>query len=113
MAHCIFCKIIEGEIPCHKVYEDDRTLAFHDINPKAPMHVVVIPKKHIANIMQASEDAQLLKDMACAVTEVAKALGVQDSGFRTVTNTGEGGGQSVDHFHFHVLAGKTFGEDFG
>lgn len=112
MDNCIFCMIVKGDIPSNKVYEDDKTLAFYDINPKAPKHVVVIPKKHFKNIIEASEDKSIVQDMALAVAHVTKILNVQDDGFRTVANTGHDGGQSVDHFHFHVLAGKVFGEDF-
>ncbi len=113
MEDCIFCKIVNGDIPCTKVYEDEFTLAFNDISPKAPIHVVVIPKKHVKNILELAEDAKLTYDMAHAVSEVAKNLDIDKSGFRTVANTGHNGGQSVNHFHYHVLAGKVFGENFG
>ena len=113
MEDCIFCKIVKGDIPCKKVYEDDMTLAFSDISPKAPIHVVVIPKKHVANIIEASEDSELIAAVTRAVAEVAKILDVDKNGFRTVANTGHDGGQSVGHFHFHVLAGEVFGESFG
>jgi histidine triad (HIT) family protein len=89
------------------------TLAFNDISPKAPLHVVVIPKKHVANILEAAKDKELMAAVTNAVCEVAKILDVDKNGFRTVANTGHDGGQSVDHFHFHVLAGKVFGENFG
>ena len=113
MEDCIFCKIVKGDIPCTKVYEDDMTLGFNDISPKAPLHVVVIPKKHVANILEASKDKELIAAVTHAVCEVSKVLDVDKNGFRTVANTGHDGGQSVDHFHFHVLAGKVFGENFG
>jgi histidine triad (HIT) family protein len=113
MDDCIFCKIVKGDIPSTKVYEDDMTLAFNDISPKAPLHVVVIPKKHVANILEAAKDKELMAAVTNAVCEVAKILDVDKNGFRTVANTGHDGGQSVDHFHFHVLAGKVFGENFG
>ncbi len=113
MSECIFCKIVKGEIPCTKVYEDEMTIAFNDISPKAPIHVVVIPKKHISNIMEASKDKELIAAVTNAVSEVAKTLDIDKNGFRTVANTGHDGGQSVDHFHFHVLAGKVYGENFG
>lgn len=113
MDDCIFCKIVNGEIPCTKVYEDDMTLAFNDISPKAPIHVVVIPKKHVANIIEASEDSEIISAVTKAISEVSKILDIDKSGFRTVANTGHNGGQSVGHFHFHVLAGKVFGETFG
>ena len=113
MDDCIFCKIVKGEIPCKKVYEDQTTLAFHDISPKAPDHVLVIPKEHVVNIIKMADYEKLMADVINAVCEVTKILGVQEDGFRTVANTGRDGGQAVDHFHFHILAGKRFGEDFG
>jgi histidine triad (HIT) family protein len=113
MDDCIFCKIVNGEIPCTKVYEDDYTLAFNDISPKAPIHVIVIPKKHVANIIELGEDTELTLSVTRAVAEVAKILDIDKSGFRTVANTGHNGGQSVNHFHYHVLSGKVFGENFG
>ena len=113
MDNCIFCKIVKGEIPCKKVYEDEMTLAFNDIDPKAPIHVVIIPKKHVKNIIELSEDKELTAAVTNAVSEVAKILDIDKNGFRTVANTGHDGGQSVGHFHFHVLAGKVFGENFG
>lgn len=109
---CIFCKIIAGEIPCDKVYEDDKVICFNDIAPKAPSHVLVVPKKHVANIIEANDDMDILNDINHAIKEVANKLGVAESGFRTVVNTGRDGGQSVDHLHFHILSGKIFGEDF-
>lgn len=109
---CIFCKIIAGEIPCTKVYEDDQVLCFKDINPKAPIHVLVVPKKHVANLLEV-DDNNILNDINTAIKKVTKELGIAESGFRTVINTGHDGGQTVDHLHFHILAGKVFGEDFG
>lgn len=113
MKDCIFCMIARGDIPSTKVYEDDLTLAFKDISPKAPIHIIVIPKKHVANIIEARKAPELMLATLNTVSEVAKIMGVAESGFRTVANTGFDGGQSVDHFHFHVLAGKRFGEKFG
>lgn len=113
MDNCIFCKIVKGEIPSTKVFEDENTLAFYDISPKAPVHVIVIPKKHVANIIEAAEDKELISSVINAIGKVAKITGVESDGFRCVANTGHDGGQSVDHFHFHVLAGVTFGENFG
>ena len=109
---CIFCKIIAGEIPCDKVYEDDKVICFNDIAPKAPIHVLVVPKKHVANLLEISRDLDMLNDINHAIKEVVNTLGVAQSGFRTVVNTGRDGGQSVDHLHFHILSGKTFGENF-
>lgn len=112
MQDCIFCKIIKGDIPCTKVYEDDMTLAFKDIAPKAPVHVIVVPKKHVANIIEASQNSEIITSTVKAAAEVAKIMGVNESGFRTVANTGHDGGQTVDHFHLHVLGGKVFDENF-
>ncbi len=110
---CIFCKIINGEIPSDKIYEDDNVVCFRDIAPKAPVHVLVVPKKHIPNIIEAAQDKEILNHVSSAIAQITKKLGVDKSGFRTVVNTGKDGGQTVDHLHFHILAGKTFGEDFG
>jgi len=103
---CIFCKIVEGSIPSRKVYEDDEVLAFHDIQPQAPVHLLVIPKKHITSLAAASqEDAQLLGRVMLACQRVAKEAGIEDSGYRVVTNIGADAGQVVFHIHLHVLGG--------
>jgi len=109
---CIFCKIIAGEIPCTKVYEDEKVICFGDINPKAPIHVLVVPKKHVPNLLEVDE-IDMLNDINFATKQITKDLNIAESGFRTVINTGHDGGQSVDHLHFHILAGKEFGENFG
>ena len=102
---CIFCKIVAGTIPCRKVYEDDEVLAFHDIHPVAPVHFMIIPKKHLASLAEAGpEDAGLLGRMLLLATRLAKEQGLPD-GFRTVINTGRGGGQEVFHLHVHIIAG--------
>lgn len=102
---CIFCKIACGKIPCAKIYEDDDVIAFNDINPKAPIHFLIIPKKHIASLADAKpEDAQLLGKIINLVPVLAKQQGC-DGGFRTVINTGKDGGQEVAHLHVHVLGG--------
>ena len=107
---CVFCKIIKGEIPSEKVYEDEDILAFNDIDPAAPIHVLVIPKKHIENIMEIEkEDNELMAKMLNAVQEVAKKLNVNETGFRLITNCGPDSGQEVMHLHFHLLAGKKMG----
>jgi histidine triad (HIT) family protein len=105
MDDCIFCKIIDGQIPCDKVYEDQNVLAFNDIAPKAETHILVIPKQHIVNVMSVAEDQWGI------VTDVLKATNiiVQQSnleGYRLITNNGEKGGQEVFHMHWHILAGK-------
>ena len=105
MSDCLFCKIARGEIPCRKVYEDDELFAFHDINPVAPVHFMVIPKLHLDSLSQAgSEHAVLLGKMLLLAPRLAKEQGL-DHGFRTVINTGKGGGQEVFHFHIHIIGG--------
>lgn len=114
MNDCIFCKIIKGEIPSKKVYEDENVLAFHDISPAAPVHILIIPKKHIASAVALREgDQEALWAVFSAVAKVAEIAGVSQDGFRLVTNVGENGGQSVAHLHFHLLGGKKYGADFG
>ena len=104
---CIFCKIIAGEIPCTKVYESDTVLAFEDINPIAPVHVLVVPKRHV---VQADEcdaaDRGMLGDMMLAAGEVARIKGITETGYRLVANNGREGGQEVLHLHMHVLGGR-------
>ena len=104
---CIFCKIIRGEILSGKIFEDDEILAFHDIQPAAPVHFLVIPKRHIENIMETTEaDSLLLGKMLFKAQELAKELGCEEKGLRLVNNCKSHGGQSVDHLHFHVLGGR-------
>lgn len=107
MEDCIFCKIINGDIPSNKIYEDDQILAFYDIDKKAPVHFLVIPKKHVKSILELQEsDSELLGHIFCTIGKLAKELGIADGGFRTVINTGDDAGQSVHHLHFHVLGGR-------
>jgi histidine triad (HIT) family protein len=99
---------VAGNIPAQKVYEDDHVVAFHDINPVAPVHVLVIPKKHIASLMELSqEDEVLAGKILLAVQTVARELGLSEKGFRVVNNMGADGGQTVFHIHFHLLGGRT------
>lgn len=106
MAGCIFCGIVEGRIPSKKVFEDDRVYAFEDIAPKAPTHVLIVPKKHIATFSDvSSEDEALLGALAARAAAIAKERGLSD--FRLVANNGEGAGQSVFHLHFHLLGGRS------
>ena len=108
MADCIFCRIVSGDIPSQKVYEDDNVFAFHDIDKKAPVHVLIIPKKHIASIAATEEeDIPLLADIMRTAKKLAYDLGIED-GFRLVANTGIDGGQTVDHLHFHLMGGRAF-----
>lgn len=109
MEDCIFCKIIKGEIPSQKVYEDDEILAFKDINPVAPVHILVIPKKHIecANDLTV-EDESLIGRMFTVIKNLAKENNL-DNGYRIVNNCGEDGGQEVKHLHFHLIGGRKLG----
>lgn len=106
--NCIFCKIINGEIPSQKVYEDDRILAFKDINPAAPIHIVIVPKEHISS---ANEINDSNKDVVGHIFEIAAVLakenGIDKRGYRIVNNCGEEGGQSVNHLHFHLIGGRN------
>ncbi len=107
MENCVFCKIIKGEIPSEKVYEDDEILAFKDINPVAPIHILVIPKKHIKTLLEVTEeDSKLIAKIYMAINKIAKDLGIEKDGFRVVANCGRDSGQEVMHIHFHMLAGK-------
>jgi histidine triad (HIT) family protein len=108
MTTCIFCKIANGDIPAEVVYEDDQVMAFRDLNPQAPLHVLVIPRKHISTINDiTSEDAELLGRLYLAAREVAKEAGLAERGYRTVMNCNSEAGQSVYHLHLHVLAGRA------
>jgi histidine triad (HIT) family protein len=103
---CIFCKIVEGSLPSRKVYESDRVLGFHDIVPAAPVHVLIIPKKHIPSMNEAgAEDWEVIGEMHKAAQQVARDLGIADSGYRLANNCGEDGGQEVLHLHYHLLGG--------
>jgi histidine triad (HIT) family protein len=105
MSDCIFCRIVAGEIPCSKVYEDDEVLAFHDIHPFARVHCLLIPKAHVASLADCSaEHAGLLGRMLLLAPRLAKEQGL-DAGFKTLVNTGRGGGQEVFHLHVHVFGG--------
>lgn len=105
MGDCIFCRIARGEIPCSKVYEDDEVLAFRDINPVAPVHFMLIPKLHLASLAEAEDThAALLGKMLLLAPRLAKEQGLEN-GFRTVINTGKGGGQEVFHLHIHIIGG--------
>lgn len=106
---CLFCKIVAGDIPSEKVYEDERVLAFRDVAPMMPVHVLVIPKAHYANIADEVADEDMLAVMR-AVDEVASAEGIKESGFRVLTNTGDDARQSVHHLHLHVLGGAQMND---
>lgn len=105
---CVFCKIASGEIPTDKIYEDEDLVAFYDQDPQAPIHFLVIPKKHIVSNAELTEkDSYIVGKIFLAIKKITKDLGVSDNGYRIVNNTGEDGGQSVSHMHFHVLAGRS------
>lgn len=109
MEDCLFCKIIEGTIPSEKVYEDEKVLAFKDIQPAAPIHILIIPKQHVQNIMEMTNPEMTMALME-ALQKIAKQIGVDQTGFRLITNCGKDAGQEVMHLHFHLLAGKPLGE---
>lgn len=104
---CVFCKIAAGEIPTEKIYEDEDIIAFNDLDPQAPIHFLVIPKKHITSLESVEEsDSKLLGKIMLAIQKLAKDKNLE--GYRVVTNIGEDGGQTVPHLHFHVLGGRAF-----
>lgn len=107
MENCIFCKIIKGEISSKDIYEDDKVLAFYDLNPEAPVHFLIIPKKHIKSVSQINdENSEVISHIFKTISKITKELGIDKDGFRVITNSGDNGGQSVNHLHFHVLGGR-------
>lgn len=111
MEDCIFCKIIKGEIPANKVYEDEDILAFHDINPAAPIHILVIPKKHIAMLTDLKEDDEkIIGKIYTCINKIAEKEGFKNQGYRVIVNCGKNSGQEVMHIHFHILGGKVLGD---
>lgn len=111
MNDCLFCKIIAGEIPSKKVYEDEFVYAFEDINPQAPVHILVVPKEHIGSAAEITDDnCTAVSNVFSAVSKIASQQGLE-KGFRVVTNCGEHGCQSVHHIHFHLLGGKQLSEN--
>ena len=111
MEDCIFCKIIKGEIPSTKVYEDEEILAFNDVNPAAPIHILVVPKKHIESLAHLEkEDEALVGRIYGVINKIAEEQGFKNDGFRVIVNCGKNGGQEVMHLHFHILAEKKLGE---
>lgn len=108
MSECIFCKIVQGKIPAQLVYEDERVLAFNDVNPVAPLHVLIIPKEHIENVLSIDdEDISIVSDIHLVAKKIAKLKGLNS--FRIITNSGETAGQTVFHLHYHLIAGKSLG----
>lgn len=109
MSDCIFCKIINKEIPANILYEDDLVLAFKDINPVAPTHILIIPKKHIATLVDVTpEDAGIMGHIVLTAKKLASEQGLDEKGFRLVSNCKEEGGQTVYHIHFHLVGGRSF-----
>ncbi|MFA5321244.1 MAG: histidine triad nucleotide-binding protein [Smithella sp.] len=114
MSDCVFCKIVRGEIPCAMVYEDDDVLAFDDIHPMAPVHVVLIPKKHISTLMDVAIDKDdIISNLIAAAQKVVQIKGIAASGFRTAINCNAEGGQVVFHLHVHVLGGRKLQDELG
>ena len=109
MAECIFCQIVEGRITAKTFYENEQAIVFDDINPQARVHMLVIPKRHVMSLDDTKDtDATLLGQLMVVCAKMARERGISDSGYRVVTNTGRGAGQSVFHLHFHVLGGRQF-----
>lgn len=107
---CVFCKIVEGQIPSKKVYEDDKVLAFYDLNPQAPVHILVIPKLHLKSAAEINADnADVIGHLFAVIAKITADLGITN-GYRVITNCGKDAKQTVEHLHFHVLAGKELSE---
>jgi len=109
MQDCIFCKIVAGEIPTEALWQDEHVFVFRDINPVAPIHLLIIPKKHIATVNDFGDDHAIAGAMVNAAAQMAKELGISDSGYRLVWNVNKGAGQEVFHVHAHLLAGRNLG----
>lgn len=108
MGDCIFCKIVNKEIPSTKVYEDDKVLAFKDISPEAPVHIVIVPKEHIRSANELNENnASIVAHIFTIINKIAEEQGIKNSGYRIINNCGEHGGQTVNHIHFHLLGGRN------
>ncbi|MTI49389.1 MAG: histidine triad nucleotide-binding protein [Firmicutes bacterium] len=107
MSDCLFCKIVNDEIKASKIYEDEKVVAFNDINPQSPVHILVIPKQHIPSINQIDESNQsIIGHIHLVINKLAKEKGLADKGYRIVNNCGKDGGQTVNHLHFHLLGGR-------
>lgn len=110
MEDCIFCKIINKEIPSKIVFENDLVIAFEDLNPVAPVHILIVPKKHIKSAMEVTEeDSKYLSEVFLVAKQIAEEKGISESGFRIVNNCGDAAGQTVKHIHFHLIGGKELG----
>lgn len=105
---CIFCSIVKGTISSEKIYEDDKVIAFNDISPQAPVHIIIIPKEHVTSIVDINNDnMDIISHITKVTQKIAKDLGIDKTGFRLVTNCGDDGGQTVKHLHFHLLGGRS------
>ena len=114
MDNCLFCRIINREIPSKIVYEDDKVLAFHDVEPKAPIHILLIPKTHLASLNDLASDHEgVMAHLTLSISKVAEIMGIKDSGYRVIVNCGKDSGQAVAHLHYHILGGRTFENNFG
>jgi len=109
MDDCLFCKIVRGEIPSDRVFENEAVFAFRDIHPQAPVHVLIVPKKHVADALEGA-DAGLMDGLMRAAAQIAREEGLAENGFRLITNCGRDGAQSVKHLHFHLLGGRQLSE---
>lgn len=110
MGDCIFCKIVQGQIPSQRLYDDGRILAIRDTNPQAPVHLLLMPTKHIASVLEVAEaDGSLVGRIALVAVQLARQEGLAERGFRLLTNAGPEGGQTVAHLHFHLLGGRQMG----
>jgi len=110
MEDCVFCKIINRQLPSKIVYEDEKVMAFYDINPVTPVHVIIIPKLHIANVNELTEDnSYVMADIHLAAQKIADKLGIAKEGYRLINNCGEDAGQTVFHLHYHLLGGRRLG----
>jgi len=106
---CLFCRLVAGEIPSRRVHEDDLVLAIHDVAPRAPTHLLLLPRRHIASAAELTEaDAPLVGRLMAVAADLARTAGLAESGYRLVTNVGPWGGQTVDHLHFHLMGGRPF-----
>jgi histidine triad (HIT) family protein len=114
MDNCLFCRIVKKEIPSSIVYEDDLILGFKDIQPQAPVHVLLIPKVHISSMNEIKEEhGKIIAHLTSVIPQVAEKMGIKDSGYRVVLNCGKDAGQTVFHLHYHILGGKTLETQFG
>lgn len=114
MSDCLFCKIVQGEIPCTKIYENESVLAFDDIHPMAPVHVIIIPKRHLSTLLDVdAQNIAVAGDLISTAQKIAKIKGIAEKGFRTVINCNAEGGQVVFHLHMHVLGGRKLQDELG